>query len=168
MKWLDLPELAAGPGAIELRALAAGRFTQGNWPFGVPILTRPLYKTLSVADLQALRGCIYRGKRITEAGPWFEAIMRSCEVNMWRLERFMSEVWGRDAAPTLTVVTAACLLEVGMVSDDLRFLNTVLKLRASRLLPPLKRNDAKIGSSLALAMAVHELSNWQVEKCRKI
>jgi len=152
----------------ELRALATGRCAQGDWPFGVPMRTRPLYKTLSVADLQALRSYIYQGKRVAEAEPWLEAIMRSCEVNMWRLARLMREVWGRDAAPTMTVVTAACLLEASLVREDLRFLNTVLKLRASRLFPPLQRNDTTIGSSLALAMAVHELSDWQVEQCRKI
>jgi len=137
MKWSDITQITMIPGADELKMLAVGNSPKLNYSAVIPTHERPFYKHLTIAELQSLRCLIYQNQPqgLFFIEPWFEAALRFCEVNMWHLEKRMSELWGHDKAPSLTVLTTAFLLEIYLVKQDLRFLNTVLKIQRSRFFP---------------------------------
>ncbi|MEN8130906.1 MAG: hypothetical protein ABFS45_12080 [Pseudomonadota bacterium] len=166
MKWIDIPELSKYPSASEIHNLLDGTFNFGNCSVNLPSGEQPLYKNMSLGELQSLRCCIYRDKNIEEINDWLEATIRFCEVNMWRLERRMVEVWGRRVAATLTVLTTACLLEAGIVSGDFRFVNTVLKLRNSSFFPSPRHFRGKMNHTLELAKVIIEISDRLVDQCQ--
>ena len=136
MKWIDVTEKMI-PGADELKILASGVSHKFNYCATIPNHERQYYKNLTIADFQSLRCFIYQNQpgELLLIEPWFEAILRFCEVNIWNLEKRMSEIWGYERAPSVTVLTTAFLLEIYLVKQDLRFLNAVLKIKKSRFFP---------------------------------
>lgn len=170
MKWLNTDEVGIGPSAKDLRDLAAGKPPRIEPHCLMSDDNRPLYRNLSVVELQSLRCCTYvsQVQDVRDAWVWIEATLRFCEVNCSSLEQRFSELWGRDMAPTLMVLTLALLLEAYLASGDLRFLNTVIKLRTSRLFPQRKFVKSATNEILGLAKAVYDVSDLAVEQCRRV
>ena len=169
MRWLDI-DFTHGPGADDLRGLAAGNNQKVTCFSSIRADARPLYKNLSVIDLRELRCCLYQNRQqgVLEIKPWIEATVRFSEVNFWCFKRRMRELWGREMAPALTVITAAFLLEAHLVTADFRFLNTVLKLRTLRFFPRWKLIGTETNRIIDLAMAIHEVTELMIEQCRKV
>ncbi len=146
-----------------MRALAVGSRVEIPEDASFPAMQRPQYKNISLAHLQSLRWSLYGGAVApNEAGMWVEAALRFCELNVWRLDRRMRGKWGAAAAPA-TVATAALLLEGHLVYSDPRLLNTVLKIRKSRLFRSVRRTHATEGIA-ALAAAVADVSDECVQR----
>lgn len=167
VEWIDPPELSAGPTAADLLAFVSGERTR---EFGVSSADlwkrRPAYRELTSAELQQLRCALYAPEPPAVARPWLEAMMRFCEVNLWRIERCMRDIWGKDAAPALTVLTAACLLECAVSTADARFLNTVIKLKQTKFFPSAGAGSGSGAAILALAQAVDRTTTLRLEACR--
>ena len=137
MKWSDFTELKMNLGAKELKMLAIGNSPKINCNSAIPTHERTFYKYLTINELQSLRCSLYQNHpdELSTLEPWFEAVLRFCEVNMWRLEKRMSELWGSDKASYATTLTSAFLLEIYLAKEDLRFFNAVLKIQRSRIFP---------------------------------
>lgn len=168
MKWMELSEFSLGPSAADLSMLASGVPHEWNWPTPLPAKNKILYKEITVAELQGLRCFLYKNKKVGNASGLLEATMRFCEVNLWKLQKRMVEKWGHKYAATLTVITAAYLLEASLVTSDLRFLNTVLKMQHSHGFPPKKKYTLRTSQTLALAKVIVEVNNRKIKELGEI
>jgi hypothetical protein len=156
----------AGPEAGALRVLADAAPSEVSAFASRTATTTHPFKSLSLKDLQELRRQFYSGVQPShETVSWLEAILRFCELNMWRFDLRMREKWG-DARVPGTVATAALLLEGHLVLGDPRFLNTVLKIRGSRVF----RMGLRAGASNDIAMlaaAIADVSDTRVQLYQK-
>lgn len=159
MRWLDIDEIEIIPGADELKMLSAGNYPKLNCSAVIPVHKRIFYKHLTIAELQSLRCLIYQNQsnELVDIEPWFEATLRFCEVNMWCLEKRMSELWGRDKAPAVTVLTTALMLETYLMNKDLRFLNAVLKMQRSPFFPSQQVLKNTKGAIIDLSIVIYDV-----------
>ena len=87
------------------------------------------FKQLSQDRLSALRGLLYAGHEIEKVSVWAEKLMRYCEIYYPTLKRRSSDKWGSPLSRRLGMLhLASFLLDYQLASNDLRYLNTVLKL----------------------------------------
>jgi hypothetical protein len=106
----------------------------GNIPFVVSpaadlSVENASFKQLSHDRLSALRGLLYAGQEMEKVGVWAEKLMRYCEIYLPTLKRRALDKWGSPLSRQLGMLHLACfLLDYQFASQDLRCLNTVLKL----------------------------------------
>jgi hypothetical protein len=89
----------------------------------------PSFKELNNEILLDLRYCLYTGESLDTAALWAEKLLRFCEVRLTSLrKRAIEKCASQREGQLLVLHLAAFLLDYGAHTDDLRYLNTVLKL----------------------------------------
>jgi len=117
---------------------------------------QPSYKNLSAGILFALRQNLYEHTEIDSVALWAEKLMRFCEVRMSSLRKRAFTKWGNKAvAKNRMLELTAFLLDTYFYSDDLRYLNTVLKLsdlkwilNTQKIQPNLTKKDERVIAAL--------------------
>ena len=87
----------------------------------------PTIHALSHALIESLRCRLYAENDVTGAKGWIEKLLRYCEVNVWRLRKVLRKKYGQRAH-CLLVNLAALFADAYLVTNDLRYLNILLKL----------------------------------------
>jgi hypothetical protein len=92
-------------------------------------LPEPSFENLTIFILTDLRKSIYLRLNRTLTSAWAEKLLRFCEIRLSSLETRARRKWGDIQNARLNFLqVAAFLLDYGMQTRDLRYLNTVLKL----------------------------------------
>jgi len=121
----------------------------------------PSFKDLTSEILFGLRERLYRAGELETVRSWAEKLMRYCEIYLPGLEqRVLKKCGGSLDARLLVLQLAVFLLDASLVYQDLRYLNTVLKLLDQRwlvnpgqVLGELTRRAAGGTTTVALAAA---------------
>jgi hypothetical protein len=168
MKWLDVSEIINTPSAFELRELSIGNQLNVNDATLIQEIEASFYKDLSVNDINSLRRITYQGspQKINSVSHLFEAVLRYCEVNFWQIEKCMRKKWGRVLAPTFTVLTTALLFEYYLISKDLRYLNTVIRMKSAKYFPGQKDIRKSKSNIIEIAIVIHEIVDLNVKQCQ--
>jgi hypothetical protein len=89
----------------------------------------PSFKALDHDILLDLRYCLYTSEALDTTAVWAEKLLRFCEVRLNSLRPRAKEKCGNQHGGRLLLLhLAAFLLDYAEFSNDLRYLNTVLKL----------------------------------------
>jgi hypothetical protein len=107
----------------------------------------PSFKVVTNDHLFSLRQCIYSRRNSAVVDPWAEKLMRFCEIMLPDLKRRSIEKCGTNQAARLHLLhLATFLMDQSIATQDLRYLNTVLKLMDLKWLMNPKRfsNDFNI------------------------
>ena len=90
---------------------------------------QPSFKYLTEEILISLRNCLYNQSEMDTVSIWAEKLLRFCEIRFASLKKRAHEKWGDRQVTQLNMLhLSAFLLDYFAHSNDLRFLNTVLKL----------------------------------------
>jgi len=94
-----------------------------------PYFMKPSFKDLTDEILVSLRRHIYAKTELATVAHWAETLMRFCEIRYRTLRvRAIGKLKTKDAAQIHVLHLAAFLMDQAIDTNDLRLLNTVLKL----------------------------------------
>lgn len=89
----------------------------------------PAFKNLDLETLLLLRRYFYSRIHLDFAARWAETLMRFCELRLPSLQERARQKWGTAAQGRQNMLEVGIfLLDAALVLEDLRFLNTALKL----------------------------------------
>lgn len=92
-------------------------------------LPEPSFENLTTSLLTDLRKSVYLRQNRTLTSAWAEKLLRFCEIRLGSLKVRACKKWGNKQNARMNFLqVAAFLLDHGMQTGDLRYLNTVLKL----------------------------------------
>lgn len=91
--------------------------------------TEPGFANLTDEILLGLRYHIYAGTELETVAGWAEKLMRFCEIRYATIKQRSLEKWNDPVSAQLGMLhLSAFLLDYALCANDVRFLNTVLKL----------------------------------------
>lgn len=116
-------------------------------------LPEPGFENLNMPVLTNLRQSLLIQKEKTTTTAWAEKLLRFCEIRLPTLKVRARRKWGDKRSARLNFLqVAAFLLDYGMQTGDLRYLNTVLKLCDQRWLvnPRTMKADLRKGGEITM------------------
>ena len=134
----------------------------------------PGFENLTEKILVHLRQWIYAQRELDTAALWAEKLMRFCEVRYSILERRAYRKWGdKKIARSNLLQLTAFLLDYSLLTKDIRFLNTVLKLADLKWLfniKTIKKELTQEGEQFLLALfqfRIALLSEYALSRIRR-
>jgi hypothetical protein len=126
----------------------------------------PGFKNVSNDILYSLRHHIYTQTKLEKVEKWAEKLMRFCEIRYASLKkRTIKKCRTSSAAQLLILHLSSFLMDQSRSIDDLRYLNTVLKLLDLRWILNKKRLISNLSNSKELSSALFQFRIVLMTEC---
>ena len=135
--------------------------------------TEPGFANLTDEILLWLRYHIYTGAELDTVALWVEKLMRFCEIRYATLKQRSVEKWNDPASAQMGMLhLSAFLLDYALCANDVRFLNTVLKLADLKWIVNTKTIEKKLSDGKYLVSALFQfrillMTEYAMQQLRK-